>query len=209
MRLQQDRNQFQNKPPSERAFRALVADSRFELWHCRRVIVGGALAVYAPGNLTSPQAGWCFLARPGGMIAAHSEIHFHRTRFDPGEAVRDFCSPVCSLLRRATCCSGRRRKLSGLLQLSPLAPRFLPALSCRQYLSSGELKETPGRHHGAAITVIPFALGLPLALPSDQLAGSLGNTVTAGLLSGSPALGAESAGAVLFLFNVILTRHSL
>jgi len=71
MRPGHGKNQFQEKPASERAFPALAADSRFELRlrvrvDCRRCARGLRAA-----NLASSQAGWRFLGPAlAGMIAA-------------------------------------------------------------------------------------------------------------------------------------------
>src|ERR1035437_8418562 len=72
MRLGHGKNQFQEKPAIGARFPgrwSLIHDLSFG---CAFVlIVGGALAVYTPGNLTSPQDGWGFLSPAiAGMIAA-------------------------------------------------------------------------------------------------------------------------------------------
>jgi cyclic beta-1,2-glucan synthetase len=212
MRLSQVRNQFQEKPAIEARF-----SGRWSLLHdlsfgCALVlIVGGALAVYAPGNLTSPQAGWRFLGPAlAGMIAA-GILKFILTgrALTPGEAVRDFLfTGLLAASARHVLLWQAPQNVSGLIQLSPVgaAVFYLLYHVANTYCLANSRKHLDAIA-GAAITVIPFALGLPLALPSDQLAGSLGNTVTAGLLSGSPALCAGiGRGLLLFLFNVILTQ---
>ena len=212
MRLQQDKNQFQEKPAIGARFSgrwSLIHDLSFG---CALVlIVGGALAVYASGNLTSPPAGWRFLGPAlAGMIAA-GILKFILTgrALTPGEAVRDFLfTGLLAASARHVLLWQAPQNFSGLVQLSPVGATVFYLL----YHVANTYRLVNSRKHldaitGAAITVIPFALGLPLALPSDQLAGSLGNTVTAGLLSGSPALGAGIGRALLlFLFNVILTQ---
>ena len=133
-------------------FRALVADSRFGLRLCARAdcwrrardlrarqfdFAASRLALSRPG--------------PGGNdCRRHSEIHFHRTRFDARRS-----DPGFSVLRPACRFGEPRAALAGaakLFRTDPTQPGqrggFLPALSRRQRLSSGELKETPGRHHG-------------------------------------------------------------
>ena len=212
MRPGHGRNQFQEKPAVGARFSgrwSLIHDLSFGI--AVVLIVGGALAVYAPGNLASPQAGWRFLGPAlAGMIAA-GILKFILTgrALTPGEAVRDFL--FTGLLAASAChvlLWQAPQNFSGLVQLSPVDATVFYLL----YHAANTYRLVNSRKHldaitGAAITVIPFALGLPLALPSDQLAGSLGNTVTAGLLSGSPALGAGIGRALLlFLFNVILTQ---
>jgi len=212
MRSGHGKNQFQEKPAIGARFSgrwSLVHDLGFG---CALVlIIGGALAIYTSGNLSSPQAGWRFLGPAlAGMIAAGIlEFIFTERALTPGEAVRDF------LFIGLLAASARHlplwqapQNISGLVQLSPVGAAVFYLL----YHAANTYCLVNSRKHldaiaGAAITVIPFALGLPLALPSDQLAGSLGSTVTAGLLSGSPAWCAGiGRGLLLFLFNVILTQ---
>ena len=144
------------------------------------------------------------------MIAAGIlKFIFTGRALTPGEAVRDFLFP--GLLAASAChllLWQAPQNFSGLIQLSPISATVFYLL----YHAANTYRLVNSRKHldtiaGAAITVIPFALGLPLALLSDQLAGSLGNTVTAGLLSGSPAwcMGIGRT-LLLFLFNVLLTQ---
>ncbi len=212
MSLQQAKNQIQEKP-------AIGARSsgRWSLFHdlgfgCALVLIAGStLAIYVLGNPTSPQAVWRFLGPAmAGMIAA-GILKFILTGriLTPGEAVRDFLfSGLLAASARHVPLWQSPQNLSGLIQLSSVSAAVFYLL----YHVANTYRLVNSRKHldaitGAAITVIPFALGLPLALPSDQLAGSLGNTVTAGLLSGSPVLCAGIGRALLlFLFNVIVVQ---
>jgi cyclic beta-1,2-glucan synthetase len=212
MRLQKDNNQLQEKPAIGARFSgrwSLIHDLSFG---CALVLIlGGALAVYAPGNLTSPPAGWRFLGPAlAGMIAA-GILKFILTgrALTPGEAVRDFLfTGLLAASARHVPLWQAPQNFSGLIQLSPVSATVFYLL----YHVANAYRLVNSRKHldtiaGAAITVIPFALGLPLALPSDQLAGLLGNNVTAGLLSGSPAWCAGIGRTLLlFLFNVILAQ---
>ncbi len=212
MRPGHGRNQFQEKPSVGARFSgrwSLIHDLSFAL--AVVLIAGGALAVYATGNLTSPQAGWRFLGPAlAGMIAA-GILKFILTgsALTPGEAVRDFLfSGLLAASARHLLLWQSPQTLSGLIRLSPVSAAVFYLL----YHAANTYRLAYSRKHldaitGMAITIIPFALGLPLALPSDQLAVSLGSTVTAGLLSGSPAwcMGIGRA-LLLFSFNVILTQ---
>jgi cyclic beta-1,2-glucan synthetase len=212
MRPGHGKNQFQEKPASEARLSgrwSLIHDLGFG---CAFVlIVGGALVVYASGSLTSPPAGWRFLGPAlAGMIAAGIlKLILTGRVLTPGEAVRDFLFPgLLATSARHLLLWQAPQNFSGLIQLSPISATVFYLL----YHAANTYRLVNSRKHldtiaGAAITVIPFALGLPLALLSDQLAGSLGSTVTAGLLSGSPAW-CMGIGRVLllFLFNVLLTQ---
>jgi cyclic beta-1,2-glucan synthetase len=175
------------------------------------LVAVGALAIYVFGNLTSPPAGWRFLGPAlAGMIAA-GILKFILTgrALTPREAVRDFLFPgLLAASASHVLLWQAPQNFSGLIQLSPISAAVFYLL----YHAANTYRLAKSRKHldaikGAAITIIPFALGLPLALPSDQLAGSLGNIVTAGLLSGSPAWCAGIGQALLlFLFNVILAQ---
>jgi len=96
MRPGHGKNQFQEKPASEARLSrrwSLIHDLSFG---CALVlIVGGALAVYASGNLTSPPAGWRFLGPAlAGMIAAGIlKLILTGRVLTLGEAVRDFLFP--------------------------------------------------------------------------------------------------------------------
>jgi cyclic beta-1,2-glucan synthetase len=206
------KNQFQENPASEARF-----SGRWSLVHdlglgCALVLIlGGALAVYASGNLTSPHADWRFLGPAlAGMIAAGIlKFIFTGRALTYGEAVRDFLfSGLLAASAHHLLLWQAPQNFPGLVQLSPISATVFYLL----YHAANTYRLVNSRKHldaitGAAITVIPFALGLPLALLSDQLAGSLGNPVTAGLLSGSPAWGMGIGRVLLlFLFNVILTQ---
>jgi cyclic beta-1,2-glucan synthetase len=212
MNLQQDNNQFQEKPAIEARFPgrwSLIHDLSFG---CALVLIlGGALAVYALGDSTSSQAGWRFLGPAiAGMIAAGIlKFIFTGRALTPGEAVRDFLfTGLLATSAHHVLLWQAPQNVSGLIQLSPVSATVFYLL----YHLANTYRLVNSRKHldtiaGAAITIIPFALGLPLALPSDQLAASLGNTVTAGLLSASPAWCAGiGRGLLLFLFNVVLTQ---
>jgi len=212
MRPGHDKNQFQEKPASGARFSgrwSLIHDLSFG---CALVlIVGGALAVYASGSLTLPPAGWRLLSPAlAGMIAAGIlKFIFTGRALTPGEAVRDFLFPgLLAASARHLLFWQAPQNFSGLIQLSPISATVFYLL----YHGANIYRLVNSRKHldtiaGAAITVIPFALGLPLALPSDQLTGLLGNIVTAGLLSGSPVwcMGIGRT-LLLFLFNVLLTQ---
>ena len=212
MRPGHGKNQFQEKPASEARLSgrwSLIHDLGFG---CALVlIVGGALAVYVSGNLTSPPAGWRFLgpALAGMITAGILKLILTGRVLTLGEAVRDFLFPgLLAASARHLLLWQAPQNFSGLIQLSPISATVFYLL----YHVANTYRLVNSRKHldtiaGAAITVIPFALGLPLALLSDQLAGSLGSTVTAGLLSGSPAW-CMGIGRVLllFLFNVLLTQ---
>ena len=212
MRLQQGNNQFNDKPVVGARFLgrwSLIHDLGFG---CALVLIlAGALTVYAPGNLTLPQAGWRFLGPAlAGMIAAGIlKLIFTGRVLTPGEAVRDFLfSGLLAASARHVPLWQAPQNFSGLIQLNPIGAAVFYLL----YHAANAYRLVNSRKHldaimGAAITVIPFLLGLPLALPSDQLAYSLGNFVTAGLLSGSPVWCAGVGRVLLlFLFNVILTQ---
>jgi len=213
MRLGHGKNQFQEKPAIGARFSgrwSLIHDLSFG---CALVLIlGGALAVYnVPGSLTAPQAGWRFLGPAmAGMIAAGIlKFIFTGRALTPGEAVRDFLfSGLLAASARHVPLWQAPQHFYGLIQLSPVSAVVFYLL----YHVANTYRLVNSRKHldtimGAAITVIPFVLGLPLALPSDQLAGSLGNAVTAGLLSGSPLLSAGIGRLLLlFLFNVVLTQ---
>ena len=94
------------------------------------------------------------------------------------------------------------------MRLSPLGATVFCALyHAANAYALVNFKKHLGAIEGAAITVTPFALGLPLALQSGPLACSLGNGMTAGLLSGFPMLaGLIGRTLLLFLFNVIAVQ---
>ncbi len=177
------------------------------------LIIGGALTLYAyaPGNIPSSSAGWGFLGPALAAVIAAGILKIILTGrlLTPGEVIRDLlfsgllgASASQMLLWQAP------QNISGLFHLSPIAATVFYLLY--QYANTYWLMSS--RKHldpfmGTAITVIPFVLGLPLALPSDQLAVFLGNTVSGGLLSASSAWHAGiGRGLLLLLFNVILTQ---
>ena len=125
MHLGQGKTRFQEKPAVGARFSGrwtLIHDLSFGI--AVVLIVGGALAVYAPGNLTSPPAGWRFLGPAmAGMIAA-GILKFILTgrALTPGEAVRDFLFP--GLLAASSChvlLWQAPQNFSGLIQLSPIS----------------------------------------------------------------------------------------
>ncbi len=212
MRQGQDKNQIQKQSAEKPGFSgrwSLVHDLSFGL--AAVLIAGGALAIYVFGNLTSPPAGWRFLGPAlAGMIAAGIlKFIFTGRILTPREALRDFLFPGLLAAASSYVVLWQAPKtILGLVQLSPISAVVFYLLYhvVNAYRLAG-LRKHLDAINGAAITGIPFALGLTLALPSDQLAILLGNTVTAGLLSGSPMLAAGiGRGLLLFLFNVILTQ---
>jgi cyclic beta-1,2-glucan synthetase len=212
MRSKPGHNQFQDEPAAGARFSgrwSLIHDLGFG---CALVLmVGGALAVYTSGSLSLPPAGWRFLGPAlAGMIAAGIlKFIFTGRALTLGEAVRDFLfSGLLAASARHLLLWQAPQNFSGLIQLSPVSATVFYLL----YHAANTYRLVNSRKHldaitGVAITIIPFALGLPLALLSGQLADSLGNIVTAGLLSSSPAWCAGIGRALLlFLFNVILAQ---
>ncbi|TKB25091.1 hypothetical protein FCL47_15700 [Desulfopila sp. IMCC35006] len=207
-------NTFRNRSVPDSSFswrRSLSHDLGYGL--AAVLIIAGALTLYAyaPGNVISPSAGWRYLGPALAAVIAAGILKVILTGrlLTPGEAIQDFvfsgllgASASQMLLWQAP------QNISGLFHLSPIAATVFYLL----YQSASTYRLLSSRKHldvvmGTAITLIPFALGLPLALPSEQLAVSLGTLITGGLLPVSSAWYAGiGRGLLLLLFNVILAQ---
>jgi cyclic beta-1,2-glucan synthetase len=210
--LRNDKNQIQKQSTGKPRFAghwSLLHDLSAGL--AVVLIVGGALAIYASGNSTSPPTVWRYLGPAlAGMTAAGILKFILAGRIlTPWETVRDLLfSGLLAAASSHVLLWQAPQNLVGLVQLSPVSAvvfylLYHVANACRLVSSRKHLDTITG----AALTIIPFAVSLLLALPSAQLAGSLGKIITAGLLSGSPAWCAGiGRGLLLFVFNIVLTQ---
>jgi cyclic beta-1,2-glucan synthetase len=175
------------------------------------LIAGGALAIYTSGDLTLPTRNWRFLgpALAGLMAAGILKFILTGRTLTIREAIRDLLfSGLLAASAGPVLLWQAPQKLAGLFQLSPVSAAVFYLL----YHLANTYRLATSRKHldtvmGAAVAIVPFAVGLPLALPSQLLMGVLGNVATVGLLSSSSAWSAGiGRGLLLFLFNIILTQ---